>query len=78
MTQLTSSTSIPLDATSVAISTLACPALNLCIDLSRCFCFIPPCRVVKDASISLISSPSRLTPALVLQKMMLRPHYSAI
>ena len=78
ITQLTSSTSIPLDATSVAIMTLACPALNLCIDLSRCFCFMPPWSVVNERSISLISSPSLLTPALVRQKMMLRPHFSAM
>ncbi len=78
MTQFTSVTSIPLEATSVAIRTRERPALNFCIDLSLCFWFIPPWRVVNDAPISLISSPRRFTPALVRQNMMLRPHFSVM
>ena len=78
ITQLTSVTSIPREATSVAIRTRDRPALNFCIDLSLCFWFIPPCRVVNEVPISLISSPRRLTPALVRQKMMLRPHFSVM
>ena len=69
---------MPLEATSVAIRTRDRPALNFCIDLSLCFWFIPPWSVVKEEPISLISSPSRLTPALVRQNMMLRPHFSVM